>query len=93
MNKSILILRTHLERLNEAKTFLIEANGLEEPVFVDSIVEEVPYDKEKDEDYKVAWKDIENLVKADYDAVKVTYSRADKYEGHLAISTFKASKS
>ena len=51
------------------------------------------HDKEKDEDYKVAWKDIENLVKADYDAVKVTYSRADKYEGHLAISTFKASKS
>ena len=42
-----------LERLNELKTFLIKANGLEEPVFVDSIVEEVPYDKEKDVTYRV----------------------------------------
>lgn len=38
------------------------------------------------------WKDIESLVKDGYDKVKVTYSRADKYEGHLALSTFKSSK-
>ena len=48
--------------------------------------------KEEDENYKVAWKDMENLVKAEYNKVKVVYSRADKYEGHLAISTFKSSK-
>ena len=49
-------------------------------------------DKDKDENYKVNWKDIENMVKKDYDKVKVTYSRADKYEGHLAVSTYRSSK-
>lgn len=49
-------------------------------------------DKEKDEKYKVSWKDIEVLVKKDFDKVKVTYSRGDKYDGHLAVSTFKSSK-
>jgi len=48
--------------------------------------------EKEDENYKVQWKDIEKLVKADYDKIKVVYSRADKYEGHLAISTFKSSK-
>lgn len=38
-------------------------------------------DKEKDEDYKITWKEIEKLVKAQFDRVKVTYSRSDKYEG------------
>ena len=49
-------------------------------------------DQKADEEYKVQWKDIENLVKDGYDKVKVTYSRADKYEGHLAVSKFKSSK-
>lgn len=48
--------------------------------------------KEEDENYKVAWKDIEKLVKEEYDKVKVTYSRGDKYEGHLAVSMHKSSK-
>ena len=49
--------------------------------------------KEKeDENYKVQWKDIEKLVKSDFDKIKVVYSRADKYEGHLAVSTFKSAK-
>ena len=48
--------------------------------------------KDEDENYKVSWKDIEVLVKAEYDKVKVTYSRGDKYEGHLAVSTWKSSK-
>lgn len=48
--------------------------------------------KEEDENYKVAWKDIEKLVKEEYDKVKITYSRGDKYDGHLAVSTYKSSK-
>lgn len=48
--------------------------------------------KDEDENYKVQWKDIEILVKADYDKVKITYSRGDKYEGHLAVSLHKSSK-
>ena len=50
------------------------------------------HNKEEDENYKVAWKDIEKLVKESYNKVKVTYSRADKYEGHLAVSLYKSSK-
>lgn len=48
--------------------------------------------KEEDENYKVQWKDIEKIVKEQFDKVKVTYSRGDKYEGHIAVSTFKSSK-
>lgn len=48
--------------------------------------------KDEDENYKVSWKDIEVLVKAEYNKVKVTYSRGDKYEGHLAVSKWKSSK-
>lgn len=40
----------------------------------------------------MSWKDIEVLVKDEYNKVKVTYSRGDKYEGHLAVSTYKSSK-
>ena len=50
------------------------------------------HDQKADENYKVAWKDIEKLVKEQYDKVKVTYSRGDKYEGHLSVSTHKSSK-
>jgi len=49
-------------------------------------------DEKADEDYKVSWKDLENLVKSKFDKLKVVYSRADKYDGHLAISSFKLNK-
>lgn len=48
--------------------------------------------KDKDEEYKVNWKDIEKLVKENYEKLKVVYSRADKYEGDLAISSHKLNK-
>lgn len=50
-------------------------------------------DAEKDCDYKVNWKDIENMVKEKFDKLKVVYSRADKYEGDLAISSYRVSMS
>jgi len=49
-------------------------------------------DEKADADYKVSWKDLENLVKEKFDKLKVVYSRADKYDGHLAISSFKLNK-
>jgi len=32
------------------------------------------------------------MVKADFSSLKVVYSRADKYEGHIAISKHKVNK-
>lgn len=49
-------------------------------------------DAEKDENYKVNWKDLEVMVKEKFDKLKVVYSRADKYEGDLAISQSKLCK-
>jgi hypothetical protein len=46
-------------------------------------------DEAADADYKVSWKDLEVYIKEHFDQIKVVYSRADKYEGDLAVSTFK----
>jgi len=40
----------------------------------------------------VNWKDIENLIKDQFDKLKCVYSRADKYEGQIAISSYKMDK-
>lgn len=37
-------------------------------------------------DFKVNWKDVEQTVKRDYPRLKIIYSRADQYEGDLALS-------
>ena len=50
-------------------------------------------DEKKDGEYKVNWKDIENVIKKKFDKLKCVYSRADKYEGDLAISSYKLNKS
>ena len=49
-------------------------------------------DEKTDENYKVNWKDFENMIKEKYEKLKVVYSRADKYEGDLAISSSKLNK-
>ena len=49
-------------------------------------------DEEADKDYKVSWKDLESYIKEHLDQIKVVYSRADKYEGDLAISSHKLNK-
>lgn len=49
-------------------------------------------DEKKDEDYKVNWKNIEDMIKSKFDMLKVVYTRADKYEGDLAISSFRMNK-
>lgn len=49
-------------------------------------------DEKKDAEYKVNWKDLENMVKEKFDKLKVVYSRADKYDGHIAVSSHKLNK-
>ena len=49
-------------------------------------------DEDKDKDYKVNWKDLEGVINEQFNQIKVVYSRADKYEGDLAISRFKMNK-
>lgn len=49
-------------------------------------------DAKKDENYKVNWKDIEIMIKEKFDKLKNVYTRADKYEGDIAISSFKYNK-
>jgi hypothetical protein len=46
----------------------------------------------EDENYKVNWKDLETIIKNKFDLIKVVYSRADKYEGDLAISRYRLNK-
>ena len=48
--------------------------------------------EKEDENYKVSWKDFEILVKEQYNKLKVVYTRSDKYDGHLAISSNKINK-
>ena len=49
-------------------------------------------DEKKDEDYKVNWKSIEVMIKEKYEKLKVVYTRADKYEGDIAISSYRLNK-
>jgi hypothetical protein len=48
--------------------------------------------EKEDENYKVSWKDFEILVKEHYNKLKVVYTRSDKYDGHLAISSYRLNK-
>lgn len=41
---------------------------------------------EKDEDFKVDWKQVERTVKEKFGKLKLIYSRADPHEGDLAFS-------
>jgi hypothetical protein len=42
---------------------------------------------EEAEEFKVNWKDVETTFKAAFPKLKVVYSRADKFEGDLAVSS------
>ena len=41
------------------------------------------------EEFKVNWKEVEETVRKDFPRVKIVYSRADQFEGDLALSTHK----
>ena len=38
------------------------------------------------------WKDLSKVITESFDQIKVVYSRADKYEGDIAVSSFKLDK-
>lgn len=40
-------------------------------------------------EYKVNWKDVETAVRKEYPRLKLVYSRADQYEGDIALSSNK----
>lgn len=40
-----------------------------------------------DPTFKVSWKDVEQTVRHDFPRLKIVYSRADQYEGDLAVSS------
>ena len=44
------------------------------------------------EEFKVNWKDIETVVRADFPKLKIVYSRADPHEGDLALSSHRANQ-
>ena len=49
-------------------------------------------DEKADEEYKVNWKSIETMISNKFEMIKVVYTRADKYEGDLAISSYRLNK-
>lgn len=75
---------------DEQGRIIFVPQDFEEPIIIH--FKTLDQDPKADEDYKVNWKDVENMVKADFNKLKVVYSRADKYEGDLAISKHKVNK-
>jgi hypothetical protein len=45
-----------------------------------------------DKDFKVNWKEVETAVRRDFPRLKITYSRADQFEGDLALSSHRLFK-
>lgn len=43
----------------------------------------------EDDTYKVNWKDVETTVRKNFPRLKIVYSRADQFEGDLALSSHK----
>lgn len=43
----------------------------------------------KDESFKVNWKDVEQTVRKQFPKIKIVYSRADQFNGELAISSYR----
>lgn len=75
---------------DEQGRIIFVAQDFENTLIVNFVTKD--QDEAKDADYKVNWKDFENFIKNTFDRLKVVYSRADKYEGQLAISSYKYDK-
>jgi Protein of unknown function (DUF3223)/La domain len=74
-----------LPAVDERGNLILSNADFENPVIVHFKTAET-----KDEPpFKVNWKDIETAVRKGYPRLKITYSRADPFEGDLAISTFR----
>lgn len=75
---------------DELGRIIFKIADFEEPKIVHFKTDE--RDEAKDTDYKVNWKDLEKMVSSKFDKIKVVYSRADKYEGDIAISKCRLNK-
>jgi len=75
---------------DELGRIIFAPQDFEEPIIIH--FKTLDQDAKADEEYKVNWKDLEKMVKEDFNKLKVVYSRADKYEGDIAISKHKVNK-
>jgi hypothetical protein len=75
---------------DEQGRIIFSLQDFENTIIVHFVTKDV--DEAADEEYKINWKDLETYIKANFDQVKVVYSRSDKYDGHLAISQYKMNK-
>jgi hypothetical protein len=66
---------------------IFHTQDFEKPIIIHFKVE-----KPDNEEFKVNWKDVETMVSKKFDCLKVVYSRADKHEGDLAISSFRVNQ-
>ena len=91
---------TNGNKEEEEKTHVVERDAEGRVVFCQQDFENTlivhfkttDIDEEKDADYKVNWKDLNTMVAKKFDQVKVVYSRADKYEGDVAVSSYRLNK-
>lgn len=72
------------DEVDEKGRIILTTQDFEDPIIVHYLAE-----VQKDEEFKVAWKDVENAVREQTPRLKLIYSRADKHEGDLAFSKFR----
>lgn len=78
----------------------VERNELGQIIFVQQDFENTlivhfkttDIDEAADTEYKVNWKDLSKVISDKLDQIKVVYSRGDKYEGDIAVSSYKLDK-
>jgi len=69
---------------------MLKPIDFEDPKIIHFVTKDL--DPKKDADYKVNWKELENMVKDKFDQLKVIYLRSNKNEGDLAISKHQLNK-
>lgn len=72
----------------DAKGYLILANAdFENPIIIHFKTATTS------DAFKVSWKEIETAVRTNFPRLKIVYSRADQFEGDLAISSHRLNNS
>ena len=77
-----------IPEVDEKGNVILSNADFENPIIVHFKTQEV-----KGDSFKVNWKDVEQAVRKAFPRLKLTYSRADQYEGDLAISSHKLNNS
>lgn len=90
----------HLKKEEDDTPVPVERNDLGQIIFVQQDFENTlivhfkttDIDEAADTEYKVNWKDLSKVISDKLDQIKVVYSRGDKYEGDIAVSSYKLDK-